>query len=823
MRLTLRTLLAYLDNTLDPNDAEALRQKLSESAFATQLVQRIRSTLVDPTLSAPSPDAVSPVDEANVISEYLDSTLSAEQIAEVEKACLESDSHLAEAAACHQILTMVLGKPADVSEALRDRIYQLPDRSIEDIPTAPSGSFSGVTVPPMDELPGPADSPGALPPADSVLQSSAGPITPVGAADSGVSDAPKRLQKAAAENEPDSLRRARVAAEDMYGRSIRPSRITPWLVSLALAGVFLFVLSRVLAPLLNGSGNADEERIAKLETSTKIDNPPAETFDPSEETELESAGDDAELIVVPAEKAPVMETVGTPGIEIKSSDEIEATELPMPVASAAPEANKSDPEILSDAGTEGEAKMSPLAVVDPASVDPASVDAAAVDAAAVDPAGEDVSAMPEPADVAASEEDLPMPGKDDASSDSVDGKPSDADKLVDAVAVAKAISDDTILLAASTTGEMILTDAKLTRVVKDMAVSQRAALVNAPKFRSELVINTAASVVLVDATRASFITAQSDAQTDGLSIDYGKVIVKSKQDDVRMPLEIAGRTLELYLPSIDTTAAVEVRWLRRAGFDPFKPENRIPVARIVAIADKDGLAGEIGLVTDAGDIGLNANQQWLARGDDAGSVLDLTEPVKWVTKKDTKDSILDQSAREGLLNLIDQQQPLLVSLREATSFRRAEVAGLAAQLMLQLGHWDVYFGTDGILSQPKQRAYWTEHYRTLRGSMDRSGENATMLSEQIGQMDAANGKSLMRLLVGFSQSQLVEGADDDLIEMLDSNSMAVRVLATENLREITGTTLNFWAGEDNAVRRVPTIKKWQARLRKGDVRWKPEG
>jgi anti-sigma factor RsiW len=109
MRLTLRTLLAYLDNTLDPNDAEALRQKLSESAFATQLVQRIRSTLVDPTLSAPSPDAVSPVDEANVISEYLDSTLSAEQIAEVEKACLESDSHLAEAAACHQILTMQAG------------------------------------------------------------------------------------------------------------------------------------------------------------------------------------------------------------------------------------------------------------------------------------------------------------------------------------------------------------------------------------------------------------------------------------------------------------------------------------------------------------------------------------------------------------------------------------------------------------------------------------------------------------------------------------------------------------------------------------------
>jgi hypothetical protein len=409
----------------------------------------------------------------------------------------------------------------------------------------------------------------------------------------------------------------------------------------------------------------------------------------------------------------------------------------------------------------------------------------------------------------------------DSGGDSDDSKPADAEKPADAVAVAKAISDDTILLAASTADE-VLTNAKLARVVKDMAISQRAALINAPKFRSELVINTAASVVLVDATRASFITAQGDKQTDGLKIDYGKVIVKSKQDDVRMPLEIAGRTLELYLPSADTTAAIEVRWLRRAGFDPFKSENRTPVARIVVIADQDGLAGEIGLVTNGGDIDLNASQQWLARGEDAGNVLDLPEPVSWVTKNDSEASILDQSAREGLLSLIDQPQPLILSLREATSFRRAEVAGLAAQLMLQLGHWDVYFGTDGILSQPKQRAYWTEHYRTLRGSMDRSGENAKMLSEQIGQMDAANGESLMRLLVGFSQSQLVEGADDDLIEMLDSNSMAVRVLATENLREITGTTLNFWAGEDNAVRRVPTIKKWRVRRDKGDIRWKAE-
>ena len=55
MRLTLRTLLAYLDNTLDPQDAELLKSKLAESGFATQMVQRIRGLLTQADLSAPSP------------------------------------------------------------------------------------------------------------------------------------------------------------------------------------------------------------------------------------------------------------------------------------------------------------------------------------------------------------------------------------------------------------------------------------------------------------------------------------------------------------------------------------------------------------------------------------------------------------------------------------------------------------------------------------------------------------------------------------------------------------------------------------------------
>jgi hypothetical protein len=125
VRLTLRTLLAYLDDTLDPADAKLIGQKVAESDTAQELIARIKQVTRRRRLAAPPPTGPGSRLDPNTVAEYLDNVLSADQTAEVEQIALSSDAHLADIAACHQILTLVLGEPVLIPPSSRQRMYRL--------------------------------------------------------------------------------------------------------------------------------------------------------------------------------------------------------------------------------------------------------------------------------------------------------------------------------------------------------------------------------------------------------------------------------------------------------------------------------------------------------------------------------------------------------------------------------------------------------------------------------------------------------------------------------------------------------------------------
>ena len=125
MRLTLRTLLAYLDDTLEPQVAREIGQKLAANAAALDLVERLKRVARKRGLGVPASGAKGDAADPNQVAQYLSDTMTAEQVAAFEKACLDSDVNLAEVAACHQILTLVLSEQVRVPPTARRRMYGL--------------------------------------------------------------------------------------------------------------------------------------------------------------------------------------------------------------------------------------------------------------------------------------------------------------------------------------------------------------------------------------------------------------------------------------------------------------------------------------------------------------------------------------------------------------------------------------------------------------------------------------------------------------------------------------------------------------------------
>lgn len=806
MRLTLRTLLAYLDNTLDPQDAELLKSKLEDSGFATRMVQRIRNLLTQPDLSAPSPFARGPVEEANVICEYLDSTLPVEQVAEVERACLDSDPHLAEAAACHQILTMVLENPASVPVVLRDRIYQLPgeQRGLE----KQAGSFSALAIPePVNSFDAPSSQvlSSEIPPAPPQE-----PVRPVGVGDSGVMAAPARLRQSELVGDKAATKGPAIAGSrpanhqsdsGLYGGQIRSSRITPWLVTLGLTAVLLYALTQIFQPLMDlgktaglDGGSEESDALDTDDTSKLLDGEDNISSELSPTGEADSEGvavgssadsgvDGGQEVQPPAAAAQagsLGDEAASLGGETAPSTESNLNE---------PEMDQSDP--VEDSAEPGEKTQDAAEKVDPA--------------IAVKPVPQPPQPQPPEAVTSPAEEmEQQQLGENGSSS----------------LLVAKVLSDDT-LLAVDADGQWV-------RLGKNAEVLAQQRLVVAPGFHAELALPSM-QVMLVGPSSAMLLP--NDVGGLEVRLIFGSLLVSAAKavpaedtapaedtdladdTDSMIQLDLGGEKCRLRLATPETMAAVRLTHTRAPALDPLLPGNHVAVRQLIAI---DG-----SVTVDRGGLStvVQANSQWtqVAGGEPGVEPLDVLPD--WATTSVSDADALATTARSNLLTLLEDAPSLEIGLRELLGFRRAEVADLAARTLLGLGKSDVYFGGAGVFSDPRQRAYWSKHYDALLSRVDSGPEAALEVQQAVNKMDAAAEEQLFRMLTGYTDEQLASGSDLQLLENLDSSNMSVRVLAFENLRRITGVTFNYRPEQDSQARREQYMKKWRVRQRKGDIRW----
>ena len=132
MRLTLRTLLGWVDGVLPAEEQRLIGQMVAGSKVAARVAERIREGAACGSIDVPLAGGPAVADDPNRVAEYLDNTLLSEHLAAFERFCIESRPHLAEVATCHGILAEMSRTPrlARMPRAQRSVLRQRIQKSL---------------------------------------------------------------------------------------------------------------------------------------------------------------------------------------------------------------------------------------------------------------------------------------------------------------------------------------------------------------------------------------------------------------------------------------------------------------------------------------------------------------------------------------------------------------------------------------------------------------------------------------------------------------------------------------------------------------------
>ncbi|MCR5162785.1 MAG: hypothetical protein K6C40_02080 [Thermoguttaceae bacterium] len=125
MRLTLRTLLNWINQNLSEEDAALVAQKVEESELAKALKAQIEGIMAQEHLPAPELLDGTPKGNANSAAEYLDNSMDPKLTPDFEKFCIHSDVMLGEIAGCHEILSRALTQNLNLGPELRTKLCGL--------------------------------------------------------------------------------------------------------------------------------------------------------------------------------------------------------------------------------------------------------------------------------------------------------------------------------------------------------------------------------------------------------------------------------------------------------------------------------------------------------------------------------------------------------------------------------------------------------------------------------------------------------------------------------------------------------------------------
>jgi len=785
MRLTLRTLLAYLDGNLEPDDAEDIGKKIEESEFATKLVHLIRDCMRRPRLGSPALMGRGLGADPNTVAEYLEYRLGDDRVPEFERICLESEAHLAEVASCHQILTLVLGEPAEADPQMRQRLYAL--SAYANAPPVQTEAMQPAGMQPVAPL-------ASLASAPPVAQAAPPQVTP---------------------------RRAKPEVPEY----LRESRWSLWPVAalvlvaagLTFAGLFFFgpesVRERMTAMI--SPQEATDEVAPEPDAATKaadavvpapapLEDPYAEPSDappPPEAAVPNAAAPDAtvpdgaapdDAVVAPADDDAAMpaENPAAPAGEVPSTEP--AADAPAPGAV--------DPAAPAPAGEAGALRPVP-SIVAPGT-------AATPDPTAIPPepgplAPDGAAPVPMPADA------VPDPAGTTPAGTAPAGTPSEAQPGAPAARPpAEGFGRYT-----STKREVLLkldpASGDWVRLPAASPLNKGDQLLSLPLFRPTITLSSNITIQADGAARFE-LAGWNEQGAPIINLEYGRLLMLTIGKAANpLVLQVGGEPVLLTFVDPESTLAVEARRQLPPGKDPSAEApmsaQLYATSGLLRVERSDGNLQE-----------LQAPARLALAGGAAGEPADKADFPAWVTREQQSD--LDRRAAGDVDGYLSPDRSAGFQLRELTDpqhklGRRRENRTLAIRCLAHLGNFEPSLAA---LNDADMRHAWEDVLGELQAAIARSPETAARVhAVMVKQRGAADGDALFRMLWGYNAQDLQSGSDRELVERLDRNdALDMRVVSFLTLKKLAGgASLGYFPENTPYERRVP-YNSWKNRIGK---------
>ena len=765
MRLTLRTLLAYLDQVLDPSDAESLRPRIASSQLATSLTQRIRTGLKRRQLSAPPVVGRGLGGDPNTVSEYLDDSLAHERVPEFERVCMESDIQLTEVAACHQVLTVVLGQPASITPELRKRIIELP---LSPIPPTKKGLAAKTNATPGTPGKATKKTTGARPnipekpnaPRDHVRVDAAHTSSPSGNDSktrdpSHSSEADSSFPDSLAKN--DSLKKSKAKSQSNPGIDLADHRLAEkvpeYLRGRSSSGYRqIFIAASLLALLLLVAGMAIgsfQDLARMLGVGPSLDRSAENTTLPETNPNRDRASNTAPGLGSGQgnnanESGPKNETVPQNGV------------MSLPSSDSNPNPNSS---------LESDSAGGPLS------------------ASVTSPNGQAESEPP------------PFPAANTANAERPTPLTSKPQISVRWLPETRQQSEVVVLWAG------LEKDAAWRRAAVGEEIPVASQILVPPAFRTDLRFESGHIWSLAGVTKLTVLPT-SDSNRPRFDVAATRAIIRAgnRTDGQANPsdLEIlldAKHAVRIRFQTPATVIGLEVApyWMAKQD-----SADRLHPIRTVQLMTFDG---EISCqfitdgVEDGAAVPLPVGEVLGCSSEQAPVRFRMSEPPAWL-RASTEPPINALAAADLhrlLMNV--KAEEMQKQLMQLTTHKRPETAALATRTLCWIGDYDSLVGENSRLKTPILRAYWHGVIDDFRQSLALSEDRLAKLEERWRAIEPDQAENALQLLVGFAPKHLENGGDQALLQSLQSDAMQLRALAAYQLRRITQSDQGYLADQ----------------------------